>query len=65
MLNGLKRFASAVIAITIAFTFVGAFTRLNENQVNADTAAASPAAPATAAFRKSLLPISLFMDIPP
>ena len=43
MLNGLKRFASAVIAITIAFTFVGAFTRLNENQVNADTAAASPA----------------------
>ena len=43
MLNGLKRFASAVIAITIAFTFVGAFTRLNENQVNADTATASPA----------------------
>ena len=43
MLNGLKRFASAVIAITIAFTFVGAFTRLNETQVNADTTSKSPA----------------------
>ena len=37
MLNGLKKFASAVVALTIAFTFVGAFTRLSENQVNADT----------------------------
>ena len=43
MLNGLKRFASAVIAVTIAFTFVGAFTRLNETKVYADTASASPA----------------------
>ena len=41
MLNGLKRFASAVIAFTIALTFVGAFTRLTEEQVNADTATAS------------------------
>ena len=43
MLNGLKRFASAVIAVTIAFTFVGAFTRLNETKVYADTANTTPA----------------------
>jgi len=43
MLNGLKRFASAVIALTIAFTFVGAFTRLNETKVFADTTATTPA----------------------
>ena len=41
MLNGLKKFASAVIAVTIAFTFVGAFTRLTEDRVNADTTAAT------------------------
>ncbi len=43
MLNGLKKFASAVIAVTIAFTFVGAFTRLNETRVNADTNNTTPA----------------------
>ena len=43
MLNGLKKFASAVIAVTIAFTFVGAFTRLTEEQVNADTTTATTA----------------------
>ena len=37
MLNGLKKFTSAVIALVIAFTVVGAFSRLNSNQVNADT----------------------------
>lgn len=41
MLNGLKKFASAVIAVTIAFTFVGAFTRLTEKQVNADEVTAA------------------------
>ena len=41
MLNGLKKFASAVIAVTIAFTFVGAFTRVTEGRVNADTTAAT------------------------
>lgn len=37
MLNGLKKFTSAVIALLIAFTVVGAFARLNTYQVNADT----------------------------
>ena len=37
MLNGLKKFTSAVIALVIAFTVVGAFSRLNSIQVNADT----------------------------
>ena len=41
MLNGLKKFASAVIAVTVAFTFVGAFTRLTEETVSADTTAAA------------------------
>lgn len=37
MLNGLKKFASAVVAVIIAFTFVGAFSHLSETAVNADT----------------------------
>lgn len=37
MLNGLKRLTSGVLAVFIAITFVGAFTRLNTAQVNADT----------------------------
>ncbi len=37
MLNGLKKFTSAAIALLIAFTVVGAFSRLNEYTVNADT----------------------------
>ena len=37
MLNGLKKFTSAAIALFIAFTVVGAFSRLNEYTVNADT----------------------------
>lgn len=42
MLNGLKKFASAVVAVIIAFTFVGAFSHLSGNVVNADEAV-SPA----------------------
>lgn len=37
MLNGLKKFASAVVAVIVAFTFVGAFMHLSEARVNADT----------------------------
>ena len=37
MLNGLKKVTSAVVALLIAFTLTGAFTRFDEIQVNADT----------------------------
>lgn len=37
MLNGLKKFTSAGIAVLIAFTVVGAFSRLDTHKVNADT----------------------------
>lgn len=37
MLNGLKKVTSAVVALLIAFTLTGAFSRFDEIQVNADT----------------------------